>query len=173
MAKNIRGKVFIEGQDLDSESMNSVIKRIASSFESSVNQYNTVFRQASTNLIVAAGIMLALSTQLIGGLQGALLPVKIMATGIVVSLTLSIGFGIIQQLMEASFFRNHATRKINLYKKIEVGHASNADKVAGMLDEIDEQCGRAVSRWASVVQLVLLAMALTLIVSTTIYYLFI
>lgn len=172
MSKAIQEATIVQDLADISTSMPKVISRISKGIEGGTKEYNIVYRQASTNLIVAAGILLAFTTQFVGQLQGGDLTVKIMATGMTISLTLSIAFGIIQQLMEAAFFRRSATGKIKLADRIITENLRNADKLAGMLDEMSNNNGYAVKRWASVVQLVLLGVALFLIVTTTSYFLF-
>jgi hypothetical protein len=74
--------------------------------------------------------------------------------------------------MEAAFFRKIATGKIKIARKIMTEKLDNADTIDGMLDEMEEEHGEAVKRWSSVVQLVLLGIALALIIAVTITYLF-
>ena len=154
-------------------SMEDAAKKINNRSSESVSQYNIVYRQASTNLLVVAGIMLAFATTFVATLENSDIAIRILATGIIISLTLSLAFGILQQLMEAEYFRNHALRLYRLMKRAEIENITSPDFIQGAIDEIKIDRGNAVKRWASIVQLVLLGIALLLIVITTIYYLFI
>jgi hypothetical protein len=78
MSKEIQEATVVHAFDHRSASMSGVRERINSGIKNGVSQYNTVYRQASTNLLVAAGILLAFSTQFIEQLGQATLPVKIM-----------------------------------------------------------------------------------------------
>lgn len=149
-----------------------IVSNLLGSSKNAVKEYNTVYRQVSTNLLVAAGILLAFSTQFIAQLGSSSIKIKLMATCIIISLTLSMAFGIIQQLMEAEFFRGIADDNTRVGKKIIKENNKNADELKGMLSALSDKRGNAVKRWASVVQLSLLAIALLLIVATTSYYLF-
>lgn len=156
-----------------SKNIQDVAKLVRDASNDRVKDYNIVFRQLSANLIIASGILLALSTQITGELKNADTLSKALAAGIVVSLTLSISFGIVQQLLEAEFFRKGATKRRDILEDIYTGKITSVDKADGKIEAITEEIGRAVSRWASVVQLVLLALALLLIIATVVVYLFV
>jgi len=170
MQKRLRA--VIEGDDNDMSEALRVIKVVEDRSNHAAKEYNIVFRQASTNLIVAAGILLALSTQIVGGLQYGPLIIKFLAVSIVMALTLSVAFGMVQQLMEAAFFRKIALDNRNLCKKLADKVEMNYKKIYGMIEQMDSQRGCAVRRWPYVVQLTLLAVALLLVAITTICYLF-
>lgn len=172
MKRPIQEATIVRDLESHSASMPKVIHRIVDGIENGSKEYNTVYRQASTNLLVAAGILLAFYSQFIIQLINSSFAIRIIATGTTIFLTLSIAFGIIQQLMEANFFRKAAVSKIKLAEKIITEKLNNADKLSGMLDEMSNRDGYAVKRWASIVQLAVLGVALLLIVITTIYYLF-
>lgn len=149
-----------------------VIGRFNDDINNGATQYNTVYRQASTNLLVVAGILLALSTAIVGQLTDAEVSVKILAMSTIGSLAGSLAFGVIQQLIEAEYFRKDALRKISLAKKVSSGEISGDDYIAGRLDEIDARKGQAVSRWASIVQLCLMGVALCLMLVIVAIFLF-
>ena len=78
-----RLEAIIEDRNSDMSETMRVIKVVEQKSNRAAREYNTVFRQASTNLIVAAGILLALSTQIVGSLQHSSLTIKFMVTFIV------------------------------------------------------------------------------------------
>lgn len=158
--------------ELSPEISDKVAKRLEEDMNNGARSYNTVYRQASTNLLVVAGMLLAFSAVFVSQLNQAELQIRVMVLLIVISLTASLAFGVIQQLIEAEFFRKDAMKKINLTKKVITENIKSSERVAGMLDAIDEQKGYAVTRWASVVQLSLLGVALLLLLASTAIYLF-
>lgn len=152
--------------------INEVAREMQEMVNRGAEQYNVVFRQASTNLIVVAGIMLAFATVFVTQVNGMNFIVRLGVAGVVIFLTTSLAFGIIQQLMEAEFFRKAAMRVVTLAERRMQQNDVDADEIKGAFQEIIDHRGRAVKRWASVVQLTLLGIALGLIVFLTIYMLF-
>lgn len=149
----------------------SVAERVQRSSNNSVKEYNTAFRQASTNLLVVAGILLAFTTSFLVELGKASWLIKVMGTCVIVSLTVSLAFGMVQQLMEAEYFRKNALRIHKLILRIQTKGKVAPEYLTGALDEISDLQGVGVRRWGSVVQLVLLTVALLMISLTTIVYL--
>lgn len=158
--------------NFDKKISKEVTNRIQNDVNNGAKHYNTVYRQASTNLLVVAGILLALCTALVGQLDGAALWLKILTVCVIAALTGSLAFGVIQQLIEAEYFRKDAIRKIKLSKTIAVESITDNAYIWGRLDEIDERKGHAVTRWASIVQLCLLGVALLIILAIVILFLF-
>lgn len=172
IANNIGGSMSDDARAKKIEELKKVFDRIAKSVSKNAHEYNLVYRQASTNLTVVAGILLAFVTGFISQLQSSENIVKGLALAVIATLTASLAFGVIQQLMEAQFFRAPAMKKINMVESLLAKRVRSAEKIQGMLDQIDAR-PHAVSRWSSIVQISLLAAALLLIIAVVALYLFI
>lgn len=128
----------------------------------SVGQHNIVFRQMAAQLILVAGILLALSSQISIQLSKSHAVVKLLSLGVITLLNLSIVFGILQHMMEAAFFRKLALGKREIRKKLKPDPKS-IHEFSGSMRQFSEMMGAGTKRWPTYVQLVLLATAMLLI----------
>ena len=129
----------------------------------SVDQHNIVFRQMAAQLILIAGIFLALSSQISLQLSKSHFAVKLLAVIIITLLNLSIIFGVIQHMMEAAFFKNLALGRREIRKTINGDDLSTLKEFIGASKQFSKMMGAGTKRWPTYVQLTLLGFAMLLI----------
>ena len=146
-----------------SDDLKELVDGANASMKNSVKQHNTVFRQMASQLILIAGIFLALSTQIGAVLADSSKTIKLLFLLIVTLLNLSILFGVLQHLMEANFFKKSALGLRAIFEKYELTGLDSIDKLKGEKKQFYAMRGDSVRRWPTYTQMALLAASMLLI----------
>jgi len=129
----------------------------------SVNQHNIVFRQMAAQLILVAGIFLALSTQFTKELSQSSTTVKILSLLIIILLNLSILLGILQHYMEAAFFKKIALGRREIRKGLDFEDLKSVSSTFGAFKQFEKMIGNSTKRWPTYLQMACLALAVVII----------
>ncbi len=154
--------IRIDNQKFDEARKNLELEFIKNDMFS-VKEHNTVFRQMASQLILIAGIFLALSSQFGALLSSSSDTVKGLSIFIITLLNFSIAFGVLQHLMEANFFKKLALGRRDIFYGNERSDPLDLQKYIGAQNEFTKIMNPGTKRWPSYVQMSLLAVAMILI----------
>jgi hypothetical protein len=153
--------------EADNKRLEEIVDSIKASVDkvilSNVRDHNIVFRQMASQLILVAGIFLALSAQLSFRLTELGWQEKLLILLIIIFLSASILFGILQHFLESIFFKKLAIGNAEVRSKLKKRDAQSIASFDGSYKQFHRMMGGSTKRWPTYVQMSLLTISFILI----------